>query len=113
MMLLPLTWVSKYEQICLVEYVRLSLPSIGEKSPFDGHLVTQHFALKVKICHHPSKCEVCVSLSFLLVATCATDSLETNDLARAQSSLNKIIRQAMFVCLRTSSGFPNGKEAKY
>ena len=34
MMLLPLTWVSMYEQSCLVEYVRLSLPRIGDKSPW-------------------------------------------------------------------------------
>jgi len=32
-----------------------------------------------------------------------------SDLAWAQSSLSKIIRQTTFVCLRTSSGFPSGK----
>jgi len=47
MMLLTLTWVIKYEHSCLLTDIRLSLPSIGDKSPFDGHLVTQHFALKV------------------------------------------------------------------
>jgi len=45
-MVLPLTWVSKYEQIFLLENILSNLSSIGGKSPFDGHLVTQHFALE-------------------------------------------------------------------
>jgi len=56
-----------------------------------------------------------VPLSFLVVAAlCHWRSFreETTDVARARSSLSKIIRQlvTMFVCLCTSSGFSNGKK---
>jgi len=57
---------------------------------------------------------VCYCHFFLLHTTlCHWSSFreETTDLGRAPSSLIKIIRQTMFLCLRTSSGFfPSGKK---
>ena len=111
MMLLPFTWISKCEQSCLVEDILLCLPSIGYKSPFNWHIVIQHFALQGVLNSSPSfemrgLCVIvlCSCCNMFHWGSCRK---ETNDLARARSSLS-IIRQTMFVCLRNSV-FPSGK----
>jgi len=109
-MLLPLTWVSKYEQSCLVEHVRLSLPRIGEKPP----RALSHPAFRTEAWKYVTifwNAKSVWRFHFFLCNMCHWPSCgeETTDLAWAQSSLSKIIRQSMFVCLRTSSGFTSGK----
>jgi len=78
MMLLPLTWVSEYEQSCLVEYVRLSLLRLGYKSPralSHPAFRTQHFVFKRENLSTSFEMRILCDVVISSCATCAIESL--------------------------------------